>query len=46
MKKSKFKIPYNSKTWEEWEKKRIMKSKKRRINKKPLNRIGFEYKDR
>ena len=46
MKKRKFKIPFNSKTWEEWNKKRIAKSKRRRSNKKPLDNLGFEYKDR
>jgi len=46
IKKNKFQIPFGSKTWEEWNKKRIAKSKKRRQNKKPLDRLGFEYKDR
>ena len=46
MKKNKFKIPFGSKTWEEWNKKKISKSKRRRANKKPLNKLGFEYKDR
>ena len=45
-KKRKFKIPFNSKTWEEWNKKRIAKSRRRRASKKPLNKLGFEYKDR
>jgi hypothetical protein len=43
---NKFKIPFGSKTWEEWNKKKISKSKRRRANKKPLNKLGFEYKDR
>ena len=46
MKKRKFKIPFNSKTWEEWNKKRVLKSKRRRASKKPLGILGFEYKDR
>ena len=29
-----------------WERKKILKSRRRRASKKPLNRIGFEYKDR
>ena len=45
-KKSKFKIPFSSKTWEEWDKKRVLKSRRRRTSKKPLDRLGFEYKDR
>ena len=44
--KSKFKIPFNSKTWEEWNKKRVLKSKRRRASKTLLGRLGFEYKDR
>ncbi len=44
--KRKFKVPFNSKTWEEWNKKRIAKSRRRRASKKPLNNLGFEYKDR
>ena len=42
--KKKFKVPYGSKNWREWERKRILKSKKRRESKKPLNTVGFEYK--
>ena len=29
-----------------WELKKILKSKRRRASKKPLNKVGFEYKDR
>ena len=46
MKKRKFKIPFNSKTWEEWNKKRVLKSRRRRGSKKPKDMLGFEYKDR
>ena len=46
IKKNKFKVPFNSKTWEEWNKKRIAKSKRKRASKKPLNNLGFEYKER
>ena len=42
--KKKFKVPYGSKDWKEWEKKRILKSRRRRESKKPLNAVGFEYK--
>ena len=44
--KRKFKVPFNSKTWEDWNKKKISKSKRRRANKRPLDILGFEYKDR
>ena len=30
----------------EWEHKKILKSRRRRASKKPLNKVGFEYKDR
>ncbi len=43
---NKFKIPFGSKTWAERNKKKISKSMRRRANKKPLNKLGFEYKDR
>ena len=46
IKKNKFKVPFNSKTWEEWNKKRVLKSKRRRASKKPLGILGFEYKNR
>ena len=29
-----------------WEIKKILKSRRRRASKKPLNIVGFEYKDR
>ena len=44
--KGKFKVPLRSKKLEEWNRKRILKSRRRRASKKALNNLGFEYKDR